>query len=185
MSSWTVQVLCKGFIGFPHNPRNTGLSLSLFLFSLYFLFHETDQFQDRGLLPFDLPPSTTNSHLDPVAQVSSDSTLGCHRLLSSFPFSRGTLQPKGPLGRFLGDTPPSFTVSLSLFARSKDEVTSFSLNQSLAICYGVKPVCPTGLSLSLWKWNLKPLLLTDLKVHKFESLCTQIWPQYKLDNQNH
>ena len=35
------------------------------------------------------------------------------------------------------------------------------------------------------KRNLKPLLLTDLKVHKLESLCTQIWPQYKLGNQNH
>ena len=29
------------------------------------------------------------------------------------------------------------------------------------------------------KRNLKPLLLTDLKVHKLESLCSQIWPQYK------
>ena len=27
--------------------------------------------------------------------------------------------------------------------------------------------------------------MTDLKVHKLESLCTQIWPQYKLDNRNH
>ena len=35
------------------------------------------------------------------------------------------------------------------------------------------------------KRNLKPILLTDLKVHKPESLYTQIWPQYKLDNQNH
>ena len=35
------------------------------------------------------------------------------------------------------------------------------------------------------KRNLKPLLLTDLKVHKLESLYTQIWPQYKLDNQNY
>ena len=35
------------------------------------------------------------------------------------------------------------------------------------------------------KRNLKPLLLTDLKVHKLESLCTQTRPQYKLDNQNH
>ena len=34
------------------------------------------------------------------------------------------------------------------------------------------------------KQNLKSLLLTDLKVHKLESLCTQIRPQYKLDNQN-
>ena len=55
--------------------------------------------------------------------------------------------------------------------------------QLLAICYGVKPICPTGLSLVL-KRNLKPLPLTDLKVHKPESLCIQILPQYKLDNQN-
>ena len=30
--SWAVQVLCMGFIGFPHNPRDTALSLSLSLF---------------------------------------------------------------------------------------------------------------------------------------------------------
>ena len=30
--SWAVQVLCMGFISFPHNPRDTALSLSLFLF---------------------------------------------------------------------------------------------------------------------------------------------------------
>ena len=29
--SWAVQVLCKGVIGFPHNPRNIGLSLFLSL----------------------------------------------------------------------------------------------------------------------------------------------------------
>ena len=52
------------------------------------------------------------------------------------------------------------------------------------MCYGVKPIYPEGLSLGLQKWNLKPLLLTNLKVHKLESLCTQIWPQYKLNNQN-
>ena len=27
--SWTVQVLCMGFIGFPHNPRDIALSFSL------------------------------------------------------------------------------------------------------------------------------------------------------------
>ena len=29
--SWAVQVLCMGFIGFPHNPRDTALSLSFSL----------------------------------------------------------------------------------------------------------------------------------------------------------
>ena len=33
--SWVVQVLCMGFIGFPHNPRDTALSL---LFPLFFFF---------------------------------------------------------------------------------------------------------------------------------------------------
>ena len=37
--SWVVQVLCMGFIGFPHNPRDTALSLSLsLLFPLFFFF---------------------------------------------------------------------------------------------------------------------------------------------------
>ena len=44
---------------------------------------------------------------------------------------------------------------------------------------------PQDSLLACVKQNLKPLLLTNLKVHKLESLCTQIWPQYKLDNQNH
>ena len=44
---------------------------------------------------------------------------------------------------------------------------------------------PWDSPLACIKRNLKPLLLTNLKVHKLESLCTQIWPQYKLDNQNH
>ena len=44
---------------------------------------------------------------------------------------------------------------------------------------------PWDFPLACVKQNLKPLLLIDLKVHKLESLCTQIWPQYKLDNQNH
>ena len=43
---------------------------------------------------------------------------------------------------------------------------------------------PWDSPLACIKRNLKPLLLTDLKVHKLESLCTQVWPQYKLDNQN-
>ena len=54
----------------------------------------------------------------------------------------------------------------------------------LAICYGVKPIHPAGLSLGLREMKPQTLLLTNLKVHKLESLCTQIWPQYKLDNQN-
>ena len=44
---------------------------------------------------------------------------------------------------------------------------------------------PRDSPLACVKQNLKPLLLIDLKVHKLESLCTQIWPQYKLDDQNH
>ena len=43
---------------------------------------------------------------------------------------------------------------------------------------------PRDSPLACVKWNLKPLLLTNLKGHKLKSLCTQIWPQYKLDNQN-
>ena len=31
--SWVVQILCMGFIGFPHNPRDTALSLFLSFFS--------------------------------------------------------------------------------------------------------------------------------------------------------
>ena len=44
---------------------------------------------------------------------------------------------------------------------------------------------PWDSPLACIKRNLKPLLLTDLKVHKLKSLCTQSWPQYKVDNQNH
>ena len=43
---------------------------------------------------------------------------------------------------------------------------------------------PQDSPLACVKQNLKLLLLTNLKVHKLESLCTQIWPRYKLDNQN-
>ena len=50
---------------------------------------------------------------------------------------------------------------------------------------GSRQSVPWDSPLAWVKWNLKPLFLTDLKVHKLESLCTQIWPQYKLDDQNH
>ena len=43
---------------------------------------------------------------------------------------------------------------------------------------------PRDSSLACVKRNLKPLLLTNLNVHKLQSLCTQIWPQYKLVNRN-
>ena len=68
-----------------------------------------------GQRPFaiQLPSIHHTFSPDPVAQVSSDSTLEHHRL-SSFLGSQGTLQPKGPLGRYLGDAPPSFRVSCSL-----------------------------------------------------------------------
>ena len=32
--------------------------------------------------------------------------------------------------------------------------------------------------------NLKPLSLTELKANRLKELCTQIWPQYQLDNQD-
>ena len=32
--------------------------------------------------------------------------------------------------------------------------------------------------------NLKPLSLTELKANSLKQLCTQIWPQYQLDNQD-
>ena len=80
--------------------------------------------------------------------------------------------------------PPSESLSLPLPSRRIRWQTFLSTGQSLAICYGVKPICPKDSPLASIKWNLKPLLLTNLKVHKLKSLCTQIWPQYKLDNQN-
>ena len=91
---------------------SVSLSLSLPLFS-------TVSFsRDRptvGRLPFAVRPHSIQHEFspDPVAQVSSDSTLGCHRL-SSFLDSQGTSQSKGSLWRYLGDTPPSFRLSLSL-----------------------------------------------------------------------
>ena len=33
--------------------------------------------------------------------------------------------------------------------------------------------------------NLKALSLTELKANRLKQLCTQIWPQYQLDNQDH
>ena len=33
--------------------------------------------------------------------------------------------------------------------------------------------------------NLKPLSLTEPKANHLKQLCTQIWPQYQLDNQDH
>ena len=115
--SWAVQVLCKGFIGFPCNPRNIGLSLSLPLFST--LSFPRDR-KTPGQRAFAIQPSSIHHQLspDPVAHVSSNGTLGRHRL-SSFPGSQGTLQSKGPLGSYFRDACPSFRVSLSLFARSK------------------------------------------------------------------
>ena len=50
---------------------------------------------------------------------------------------------------------------------------------------GSRQSVPRNSSLACVRRNLKPLLLTDLNVHKLQSLCTQIWPQYKLVNQNH
>ena len=32
--------------------------------------------------------------------------------------------------------------------------------------------------------TLKPLSLTELKANGLKQLCTQIWPQYQLDNQD-
>ena len=32
--------------------------------------------------------------------------------------------------------------------------------------------------------NLKPLSLTELRANRLKQLCTQIWPQYHLDNQD-
>ena len=148
---WVLQVLCKGFIGFPCNLRNIGLSLSLPLFStLSFLWDPPTP----GQRPFAIrPPSIHHEFMpDPVAQVSSDSTLGCHRL-SSFPGSQGTLQPKGLLGGAWGTSLPS-SEFLSLPGQKIRWQSLLSTRQSLAICYGVKPICPTELSLGLHK--MKP-----------------------------
>ena len=71
-----------------------------------------------GQRPFAIQPTSIHHEFspDPTAQVSSDGTLGCHRL-SSFLGSWRTLRPKGPLGRYTWRTPlPSFGASLSLFA---------------------------------------------------------------------
>ena len=68
-----------------------------------------------GQRPFAIRPPSIHHEFspDPVAQVSLDGILGHHRL-SSFLGSQGTLQLIGPLGRYLGDTSPSFRFSLSL-----------------------------------------------------------------------
>ena len=139
------------------------VSLSLVFFStLSFPWDRTTP----GQRPFAiLPPSIHHEFLpDPVAQVSLDSTLDyCHRLLS-FLGSQRTLWPKGPLGRYLGDAPPSLKVSLSLhLPGQKIRWRPFlSTRQSLAICYGVKPI---------WRrhWHPTPVLLPG-KSHGQRSL---------------
>ena len=105
---WAVQVLWEGFIGFPRTPRNIGLSLSSFFLYTLFLWHQPIP----GQKSFAIRPPSIHQEIspDPVAQVSSDDTIGCHRL-SSVLGSRGTLWPKGPLER---GYPPSFRVCLSL-----------------------------------------------------------------------
>ena len=121
--SWPVQALCEGFIGFPCNQRNTACSHALSLSPSLFpspsppLFSTLSFPQGRptpGQRPFAVRPPSTHHEFSPdsVAQVSLDGTLGHHRL-SSFLGSRGTLWPKGPLGRYLGDAPPSLRVFLS------------------------------------------------------------------------
>ena len=48
--SWAVQVLSKGFIGFPHTPRNIGLSLSssfLYTFFSSTLVHQVPVYKDQ------------------------------------------------------------------------------------------------------------------------------------------
>ena len=84
---------------------------------------------------------------DPVAQVSYyDGTLGRHRL-SSFLGSWGTLRPKGPLGRYLGDAPPSFRVFLSLCPAkrlgddlfSRPAFASHSLQDQASLSHGTLP----------------------------------------------
>ena len=92
--------LCKGCMGFSRTPRKTSRLLSLPLFST--LSFSRDR-PTPGQRPFTIQPPSIHHEFspDPVAQVSSDGTL--------------TLRRKGPLGRDLGDAPPSFRVSLSLF----------------------------------------------------------------------
>ena len=103
-----------------HVPQGILASLSLFL-SLP-LFSTLSFSWDRptpGQRPFAIrPPSIHHKFLpDPVAQGSSDGTLGRHRLLiSGFP---GNPPAKRPSGEALGRS-PSLLRSLSPFARSKD-----------------------------------------------------------------
>ena len=96
-----------------HVTQGILVSLSLPLFST--LSFPRDQ-PTLGQRPFAIQPTSIHYEFspDPKAQVSSDGTLGCHRL-SSFLGSWRTLQPKGPLGRYTWRTPlPSFRASLSL-----------------------------------------------------------------------
>ena len=96
-----------------HVTQGILVSLSLPLFST--LSFPRDQ-PTLGQRPFAIQPTSIHHEFspDPKAQVSSDGTLGCHRL-SSFLGSWRTLQPKGPLGRYTWRTPlPSFRASLSL-----------------------------------------------------------------------
>ena len=43
---------------------------------------------------------------------------------------------------------------------------------------------PKGSPLACVLKNLKPLSHTELKANRLKQLCTQIWPQYQLDNQD-
>ena len=99
----------KGLYWFFHVPQ--GILVSLFSSFLYTFFSTRPTNPGNGLC------HSTSLHLpriltDPVAQGSSDSTPGRHRL-SFFLGSRGTLRSKGPLGEVLGGC-PSFFQSLSL-----------------------------------------------------------------------
>ena len=141
------EVQWKGFIGFPRNPRNTGFSLPLFS-TLSF----PQDWPTPGQRPFAIWPPSIHHEFSPdtVAQVTLDGTLGCHRLLS-FPGSWGTVQPKGPLGRYVRDTPTSVSLSLSLPGQ-KIRWRPFSQPDSCwPFAMGVKAICPTGLSLGLCK----------------------------------
>ena len=80
---------------------------------------------------------------------------------------------------------PSFRVSLCPcpVQRLDDHLFSLPDNRQL-LAMGSSQSVLWDSPVACVRRKLKPLLLTDLKVHKLESLCTQIWPQYKLDTQN-
>ena len=109
-----------------HVPQGILFSLSLPLFSTLSVPQDWPTLGQRALA---IPPPSIHHEFspDPVAQVSWEGTLGFHRL-SFFPGSQGTLRPKGPLGRYLGNAPPSFRVSLSLCSvkRLGDDLFSWS-----------------------------------------------------------